>query len=534
MNTNILIKNLFSNDLKRFNLLSIEPKTNYQKIKIAVYRNHSFEMIASVLNSFLAFSELSAEYIYSSYDDSLNFQQLDADLNLIWLDVARYKMDDISSFINERVQALRELSNSPIIFICIGNKSEINLSNNIPDCYIFSLNQELNLLKDDAFDLIKEPYSGTRLSNKASLYCARVIGLQYIPAVFRPIIKAVILDLDNTLYQGILGEDGVDCLLPNLELQKEVKKLKDNGMFLCLASKNEESDVIELFKKRTDFILRLEDFTAIRVNWNSKYENIKSLAHELNIGTDAMLFIDDNPAEIENTNGLGLKTILANDSNQTAQIVKYYPGLMKLKKSNEDLIRDKDIRANKERSIMAKTLSPQDYFKKLGIKLCFSINDVAKIPRCAELLGKTNQFILNYQRYSELELTNLLKSDKSCVITASMSDNLSDSGIIAILVLSKDIESNILILNELTVSCRALGRNLESIMIPFMFKLGKDKLQTIDKIKINYKKGERNTPALKWLSEFYNNNLEKNGYILCSVPNEIITDGIKIEIVNNE
>ncbi|MBI0005854.1 HAD-IIIC family phosphatase [Gilliamella sp. W8126] len=532
MNIDICFNALFDNELKRLDLLSIKPNLKCCNLKIAVYRNHSFEMIASVLNSFLTFSELSADFIYSSYDDSLNFQNIDADLNLIWLDVTRYKLEDISSFVNERALALRELSNSPIIFICIGNNLEVKLFDNIPDCYLFSLNDELERIGDSAYDLAKEPYSGTRLSNKASLRCARVIGLQYIPAIFKPNIKAVVLDLDNTLYRGILGEDGISALEPNIELQKAVKQLHQNGIFLCIASKNEEADVVELFKQRTDFALRIDDFTAIRVNWNSKYDNIKSLADELNIGCDAMLFIDDNPAEIENTRGLGLKTILANDPNRTVQTLKYFPGLLKLKKSKEDNIRDKDIRANKERSIMANTLSPKEYFKKLGIKLHFSINDLNQIVRCSELLGKTNQFILNYKRYSELDLINIIKN-KGCLITAAMSDNLSDSGIIAVLVLSKDSKESVLNLNELTVSCRALGRHLESIMIPFMFKLGMNKLNSIDKIRINYRQGERNIPALNWLKEFSQKEIEQYGNIICSIPNEIVTEGISIEVSDN-
>ena len=101
------------------------------------------------------------------------------------------------------------------------------------------------------------------------------------------------------------------------------------------------------------------------------------------------------------------------------------------------------------------------------------------------------------------------------------------------MVLSKDSKESVLNLNELTVSCRALGRHLESIMIPFMFKLGMNKLNSIDKIRINYRQGERNIPALNWLKEFSQKETEQYGNIICSIPNEIVTEGISIEVSDN-
>ena len=526
-----MINTLFSADLKRLDLLKIKSNNITHKIKIAIYRNHSFEIIASVLNSFLNFSKLEAEFVYSDYDDSLNFQVKDSDFNIIWLDIDRYKTPNIQNFIFERLMFLRSKINTPILLLHSGENLEQNID--IPDCYIFSVNDTISKLNEKAYDLIKEEYSGTKLSNKACLLLAQTIGLKYIPSIMLPNLKAIILDLDNTLYEGVLGEDGyknVILSLDHIELQKQIKNLKVQGFFICLASKNEEQDVKKMFFERKDFILKWEDFTVVKINWDSKAQNILAIAKTLNIGVDSILFIDDNPAEIQNisSNIQNIETILARDPKETLSILKLYPRLLKLKISNEDKLRSDDIKANLIRNELVQTLTLCEYFKKLGIKLIYNINNNKHIPRIVELLNKTNQFIFTYKRYREVDINEIIK--KNCIITVSMSDNLSDSGIIGILVAHNN---NDLILDELAVSCRALGRNLEDVILPQMFMLAKDFLKTSSTIKINYKKGERNTPAINWLSSLVNKDIiDDIGVIDYKIPSKINTDGLNIEVIN--
>ena len=352
---------LFGKKLNRLKLLNPQKKENDKNITISIYRNHSFEMISSVINSFLKFSNLFAEFNFSDYDDSLNFQFKEANFQIIWLDLDRYKTNNLEDFILERANVLRTQTNSPILIATVGKK-EIIISNLPSDCYIININKELQNFGENIYDIAKEPFSGTKLSNKACLEFARILGLRYIPAILQTPIKAIVVDLDNTLYKGILGEDGIKNLIPNIEFQQQLKFLKEQGFFLCIASKNEEVDVKEMFDKRKDFILKLEDFTTYQINWNNKADNIIKIAKALNIGLDSILFIDDNPAEIQNVEYLGIKTILALDN--ISQILKYYPGLLKLKTSSEDNIRSKDIQANEKRQEMLKNLSKEEYFKK--------------------------------------------------------------------------------------------------------------------------------------------------------------------------
>lgn len=518
-------KLLYADVLKRMTLLDFAEKASGSKIKVSVHRNHAFEMVASVLNAFLQESGLCADFEYSDYDDSFNFQHFDADVHILWIDVNRYKIDNIAEFIKERVKALRSHTTKPILIIYTGG-TIMELNDITTDAYALSVDELLSDVKVNIYDENKESISGTRLSGSACLYLSRIIGLKYIPALLKTPFKAIVVDLDNTLYKGILGEDGIDNLIPNNDLQAELKKFKQSGLFLCIASKNEENDVKELFNKRSDFLLKMDDFTLTQINWGSKNDNLLKIAKALNVGTDSILFIDDNPAEIQNVELSGVRTLLAQDD--VVNIIKFMPGLLKLKHSNEDALRSKDIQANAERERLAKTLTPAEYFKKLGIKLEYNIDNKQQVPRIAELLGKTNQFILTYARYNETQVLDAMSNKKSCVITIRMSDNLSDSGVIAILVAHSDKD---LVLDELTVSCRALGRNLENIMLPYLFKIASDKLQTNNMVQIGYKRGPRNSPALSWLSAITNSEISSDsGVVNYIVPENIETEGIEIEV----
>ena len=135
---------------------------------------------------------------------------------------------------------------------------------------------------DDSLSFFNMKFSGTKLSSLTCIEVSKDLGLNYIPSLLKPNLKGIIVDLDNTLYKGVLGEDGIEGItltLGHKNLQNSLKKLKDQGFFLCVASKNNEQDVIDLFKKREDFPLSLNDFTKVYANWNSKSESIGLIAN---------------------------------------------------------------------------------------------------------------------------------------------------------------------------------------------------------------------------------------------------------------
>lgn len=523
--------NLFKKNITRVEILK-EKKNITVNSKISVIRNHSFEMIGNILNPFFNFSGIEAEFDYSSYDDSLTFSVLinDADLQILWLDLNRYNQSEVKNFLSEKISELRTLVRCPIL-VCYLSDDLNDLSLEIPDCYFVNISKIIECLGDNMYDLKKEPISGTRLSAKSSIIIAQYLGLKIIPSILKPAIKAIVLDLDNTLYKGILGEDGIKHLTPYNELQKKLKSLKEQGFLLTIASKNEEKDVIEMFNKRNDFVLKQNDFTCIYANWNLKSDNIRQITKDFNIGLDSMLFIDDNIAEIENVSSSipEIHTILAKDEETTLRYLDLYPCLVKKSVSKEDSLRSDDIKANKERIELSKTLSKEEYFKKLQMKIELTPNDVENKDRITELLNKTNQFLLSYKRYNKTEVTELLNSNNACIITAKMSDKLSDSGIIAILIAKKVNEK--LIVDELTFSCRALGRSIEDIVISKMILIAKNYLKTKNLSQINYIKGQRNYPALSWLENYTKTSLKDKGSIEIEIQENIETFGLEINEV---
>lgn len=523
------MKSLFDEKISRLNILSYKNDLIKKNIKIMIHRNHSFEMISNIINPFLNYFKLNAVFEYSSYDDSLTFSsEIDADLHILWLDLNRYKKETLTNFLNEKIAELSSLTNVPIILAYIGELEKFENRT----VYVLEIKKIIQNLNDSAYDLEKEKYSGTRLSAKSSILIAQYLGLKIIPSFFMPQIKAIVTDLDNTFYKGIIGEDGIENIVPHKNYQYKLKELSNMGYMLCIASKNDEDQVKDLFLKRNDFNLNFDKFTCFKINWNSKAQNIVAMAKEMNIGLDSILFIDDNIAEIESVKIEipEIKTILFESEELTLQALNLYPGFLKTNVTQEDIVRSKDIKANQKRNELAKTLSKEEYFKKLGIKVELSLNDKNHIERIVELLNKTNQFILSYKRYNLAEVEELLNSNNSCIVTANMSDKLSDSGIIAILICKKENES--LLVDELTFSCRALGRNIEDIVISKMLLIAKEYLKTDSKVKINYQKGQRNIPALAWLESFTKEKLQEKGFFLINLSNDFETYGLKIREVS--
>jgi FkbH-like protein len=317
----------------------------------------------------------------------------------------------------------------------------------------------------------------------------------------RPALKAIVADLDNTLYFGVVGEDGADGVVlteGHRKLQGQLKQLRDQGFFLCIASKNDRRDINALFAKRADFPLRVDDFTKICASWSSKAVMIAEIAEFLNIHTSAMLFIDDNIGELQTASASypDLRLLMAYpDAEQTSRALKNYPGLLKLSSTSEDLLRGADVQANERRAALKSTMSREEYLRSLDVKLTFSADNLRHAERVAELAGKTNQFIFSYKRYKRYEVEALARSGSAAVVTVAMKDKLCDSGVIGACVgVARDSYAEI---EELFVSCRALGRGLDDVIALGAIAVVCEKLGA-DKVKIDFVRGERNTPARRF------------------------------------
>lgn len=521
---NIELQNFIFSNPSRLDLINYQPNSQFPCIKVCVYRNHSFELVEHSIRPFLDFAGLCAKFVYSDYDDTLSFFDMDvtADLLILWLDANRYKDIDFSEFLKSRLLALKEKYHKPVLVVLLDG--EVDLEDN--QITVYSLEKFREELRLSFYDYRLEKFSGTVMSSALSLQVSQDLGLNYIPALMRPCLKAIVVDLDNTLYSGVLGEDGssnVTLTEGHRLLQEKLKALAEQGFFLCIASKNEESDVLELFRVRTDFPLQLNDFTKICCSWNSKAESISEISQFLNIGTDSILFIDDNPGELYSAANAhaDIHGLLAmQDASKTRYILENYPGMLKLKNSAEDAIRSEDVQANAVRSQMQSTLSAEDYIKSLEMSLTFHIDNPKQIERISELSNKTNQFIFNYKRYSPTDIEYLMRCADSSVITVQLTDKLSESGLIAVCTGNKI--DDYLEIQECFVSCRALGRGIDEVIVLGMISYMQEALK-VSNIKVQFQKGERNLPAEKFVAKYLCSYLERPTDFSYHIPNDLLS-----------
>lgn len=522
-----LQKFLFESTPKRMELMDYVPSSK-NEYTIHVYRNHSFELVEHTLTAYLDYADIKGVFTYSDYDDSLSFYQIDtsADMILLWLDMTRYHQEKMSDFLKERLNYLSSIYRNPILLVQLEGES-IEMGGNV---YCYNMEDIKSALKGRYIEERLEALTGTKLSAKACMQVSRELGLKYIPGLLKPTLKAIIVDLDNTLYEGVLGEDGESGIRlsdGHRKLQESIKKLKEKGFFVCIASKNEEKDVMSLFQTRKDFILKKEDFSMICASWQSKAQMIGEIASYLNIHTDSMIFIDDNIGELMSVKEEHPSIHVIHASQNpliTDQVLTHYPGLWKARHQQEDEIRTADIKAKKSREELQKSLSKEEYLKSLKMELEYDLDDREKAGRIAELSNKTNQFIFNYKRYTLSEVERLMTAEDSLVIAVKLKDRLSNSGMIGACVFR--VAADCLVLEECFVSCRALGRGIEEVIILGSISIAQKHFSK-EKVKVLFQKGERNTPAEVFVHQHLEPCLAVPEEIRYQMPEEMLTISIK-------
>jgi len=504
---------LFSEIPSRSKLYALNLKPNpKKKYFINIWRNHNFELIESLMSPYFTYQENEMVFQIGHYDESLSFINRDnADLEIIWLEpnliTSQNKWGD---WIQERLSFLRSQTTSPILIATwFNNADHIDslkkyIKNNF-DLYLLNLRELSEKYKVNLINEKLKKATGTLIDREAQILIARELACHWIPSLILPPIKAIILDLDNTLHNGVLEEDGfqdIELSKEHINLQLYLKGLKDIGIFLALASKNQHEDVEQLFQKRDDYPLQLNDFSVIEASWGSKHEAIERIASQLNIAYDSMLFIDDNPGEILSTFSKinDLNYVLADrNPSQTMRSIDFFPGIFKIKFTEEDGKRSFDIKANQKRKkMLSSSISSFQYLKSLDIELHFYNDKVEHINRIAELSSKTNQFNLNLNRYNSNQILNFIKNEKFSVNCIQLIDRISDSGIVGSVIC--ELVGKTLIIHEACISCRALGRQMEDLII--LNSIINTKLfPKANIIVFNSINGPRNKPALDWLSK---------------------------------
>jgi FkbH-like protein len=282
--------------------------------------------------------------------------------------------------------------------------------------------------------------------------------------------KCLVLDLDNTLWGGVAGEEGGITLDPNEAkgeafrvFQSYILALKNRGIILAVASKNDEQTAKSPFTENPNMVLKLDDIAVFKANWNDKATNIREIAAELNIGTDALAFFDDNPAEREIIKKLLPEVLTVDVPKDPSQYVRalYDSGAFDIiSLSTEDLSRAESYTNNAKRDNLQTSFADYDEYLK-SLEMAAKINREIT-PRFAQLINKSNQFNLRTRRYTDAEIAEMSRDGKHTLLSVEFRDKFDYYGIICCVILEQRGHS--LFIDTWVMSCRVLKRGIENLI----------------------------------------------------------------------
>ena len=525
---------IFAEAPRRADLLRLAVSVSREAtpIRLRVHRNHPFEFIASLLQPFCAYDWRRINVEIGDYDDSLSFiLNGNADIELIWLDYERYKLapEALSDWLKSRVEALHAATRAPILVAAwpshANGAANFNASlrawtMDLPGVRIMPIDEVADALGNDYHDQRMSGIGGTQLSERANVTLARLLGLSWLPAALRPRLKAVVFDLDNTLWGGVLGEDGQDGVLVGQGydlLQEKAANLAQSGLFVGVLSRNEPEDVEAMFASGRMKLLA-QSVSARSVSWGSKAEGMAEIAKTLRIGFDSILFVDDNPGELAAvaTGCPGIHLLHAKpDPRETCRALNHYPGLFSFGLDATDSLRSSDLSSNDARqSLRSATVDHNEYVASLELELRVALNPARYRSRLHQLSQKTNQFNLALRRLSETDVSDVISASDRHVVAIWMTDKFSNSGLIAAMFVSSDGQGTLCV-DELCISCRALGRGVEDLMVvtaidAAVVELAANCSIPIKQVRFHTQRGPRNDPARAWLEAFTGHALGEN------------------------
>ncbi|MBB6216430.1 FkbH-like protein [Anaerosolibacter carboniphilus] len=298
--------------------------------------------------------------------------------------------------------------------------------------------------------------------------------------------KCLVLDCDETLWGGIIGEAGLDGIKLGVDypgscyqaFQREIINLYHKGVILALCSKNNEEDVIEVLNNHPGMLLREEHFATWQINWSDKVSNIIKIAETLNIGLDSLVFVDDSEFECNQVRERlpQVEVIHLPKEPSSYKSMLSVRGLFDtLVYTNEDRLRNKTYKDNIQRKQIYETSGTlEEYLTKLNMEVEIGTPNTIQLPRVSQLTQKTNQFNLTTFRYTEAEIASLANSSESDVFYIKLHDKVSDLGIIGVAILKYHVGIAVEI-DSFLLSCRALGRSIENILLSHLFEIARGK-----------------------------------------------------------
>lgn len=307
--------------------------------------------------------------------------------------------------------------------------------------------------------------------------------VRYLRPLCGLVKKVLVLDADNTLWGGVVGDVGMDriSLGPDypgsafVAFQRKVLDLHRRGVLLCIASKNEPGSVEEVLDRNSGMVLRRDHFAAMRVNWREKPENLRSMAEELNLGIDSFVFIDDHPVECEMMRRTFPEVLTLCVPKEPAEL----PGLMdsldcfdQFHISEEDRTRGRLYQAESaRRELRTAAVDLPSFYRQLEMIMTLRVNQPADVGRAAQMTVRTNQFNMHTRRYGEDEIRRFMESGEHLVVTLVLRDRFGDNGIVGLAIIHRAQKE--WTLHVFLMSCRVLGRTVEQSFVKWIAALAR-------------------------------------------------------------
>ena len=297
--------------------------------------------------------------------------------------------------------------------------------------------------------------------------------------------KCVVVDLDNTLWGGVIGDDGIDGIQLGelgdgpafIALQKWLLELKRRGILLAVCSKNNDDTAREPFEKHPEMVLRLEDLAAFTANWENKAENIRKMQQTLNIGMDSFVFLDDNPFERNLVREMLPEVTVPELPEDPALVPAYVEGLHLFEAvsySEEDAARTAQYQAEASRAAAQSSFtSYEDYLVSLDMRGQILPFDTFHYPRIAQLTQRSNQFNLRTVRYSEADIAAIAENPDYLTRYMTLSDRFGEHGLISVVICKKQ-DADTLFIDTWLMSCRVLRRGVEGCLFDAIVQMTRD------------------------------------------------------------
>lgn len=343
-------------------------------------------------------------------------------------------------------------------------------------------------------EIAEIPYTRLYFASLGTMAARRIRVLR------EPAKKLIVVDADDTLWLGAAAEGGVSVDEPRLNLQRLLLRQREAGVLLAICSKNAEGDVFDVLDHHSDMLLRRDHFSAFRINWNSKCNNLTDLSEELSLGLDSFIFIDDSPAECAQVQSELPRVLTVNPPWELVEIRSFLDSIWEFDRppaTAEDSERSLLYKQNASRS-QARQEAPtlDEFFASLELEVRIEIITASALRRASQLVDRTRQFNLNGTRLTEAQLASISAQPDAGASTVSAVDRFGDYGMIGLMVYRF---AEALLVDVLLLSCRALGKRIEHRMVLKLAELAEEK--GIINLLFRFVPSDRNPPIRAFLDE---------------------------------